>query len=204
MRLSIIFGFFGFLCAALLVGVMAELPSDAKIHSTYKTHSGKQHTVSHHRTVKRHSRKRGSSDGHHSNSHHHTAHHRASAHRRHISHRVNRNHRSVCQASSSSQKYWSKRAAYYAHKHGIPQKMFVAQIRQESGFRPCAIGPAGTIGIAQIHPRTAKTWKVNPHNPEASLNASARHMADYIHHYRKKGVSQKRAELLALHHYGTR
>jgi|GEM_PF-2980392 len=112
-------------------------------------------------------------------------------------------HAGTCRATTASRKHWSQRTVYYARKNGIPPAMFLAQIKRESGFRPCAIGPSGAVGIAQILPRTARTWKVNPHNPEASLNVSAQHMAASIKRYKRKGVSQKRAERLALHKYGT-
>lgn len=154
---------------------------------------------------------------HHAPAHHSQAHHQKShgKHYRNLKKHTARNnrkrgvymarahHAGTCRATSASRKHWSQRTVYYARKNGIPPSMFLAQIKRESGFRPCAIGPSGAVGIAQIHPRTARTWKVNPHNPEASLNVSAQHMAASINRYRRKGVSQKRAERLALHKYGT-
>ena len=41
----------------------------------------------------------------------------------------------------------------------------------------------GAIGIAQIMPRTAAGWNVDPRDPVASLSAAAKAMAWYQNHY---------------------
>jgi soluble lytic murein transglycosylase-like protein len=66
---------------------------------------------------------------------------------------------------------------------GISAQYFVAQINEESGFNPNVVSSAGAIGIAQIMPRTAQSWQVNPWDPVASLNVAAQHMAWYQSHY---------------------
>lgn len=66
---------------------------------------------------------------------------------------------------------------------GIPPQLFVKQINQESGFQPYVVSQAGAIGIAQIMPSTASEWRVNPHDPIASLKAAAEAMAWYVNHY---------------------
>lgn len=70
-----------------------------------------------------------------------------------------------------------------AARAGIDPNLFERQINQESGFNPNAISQAGAIGIAQIMPSTAGGWKVNPHDPVASLSAAAKAMAWYVNHY---------------------
>jgi murein DD-endopeptidase MepM/ murein hydrolase activator NlpD len=65
----------------------------------------------------------------------------------------------------------------------LDESVFLRQIRQESGFNPNAVSPAGAIGIAQIMPATARGWGVNPHDPHASLNAAAKNMASYVKKY---------------------
>lgn len=174
-------------CVVLALVIMSSsaIQAKPKVHYTVVHHSRRCHQQ-HRRRYSRSSKK-------------HTARHN----RRGGVYIARVHHTGACGVTLASRKHWSNRTAYYARRHGIPPAMFLAQIKRESGFRPCAIGPSGAIGIAQIHPRTAKTWKVNTHNPEASLNASAQHMAASIKRYKRKGVSQKRAERLALHQYGT-
>lgn len=63
-------------------------------------------------------------------------------------------------------------AVQAAQKYGIPPRVVVAQVQQESGFNPTARGKAGEIGIAQIIPRYHPG--VNPHDPVQSLDYLAR------------------------------
>jgi hypothetical protein len=49
----------------------------------------------------------------------------------------------------------------------------------ESGMQPCAVSYAGAIGIAQIMPETAKSWKVDPWIPQDALRVAAKQMARY-------------------------
>jgi len=67
-----------------------------------------------------------------------------------------------------------------AARHGLDPNIFLRQIRQESGFNPNAVSPAGAIGIAQIMPATARGWGVNPRDPKAALEAAAANMARYV------------------------
>lgn len=57
--------------------------------------------------------------------------------------------------------------------------LFVRQMAAESGMQPCAVSGAGAIGIAQIMPATARSWKVDPWIPHEALAAAARNMAKY-------------------------
>jgi hypothetical protein len=57
--------------------------------------------------------------------------------------------------------------------------LFVRQMAAESGMQPCAVSPAGAIGIAQIMPATARSWGVDPWLPQDALRAAARAMARY-------------------------
>lgn len=70
-----------------------------------------------------------------------------------------------------------------AERHGIDPEIFVRQINAESGFNPRAGSPAGAQGIAQIMPATAKGWGVDPMDPVAALDASARAMSKYVRNY---------------------
>lgn len=75
---------------------------------------------------------------------------------------------------------YRKVAMRAARRAGIRRpKLFVRQMAAESGFQPCARSGAGAIGIAQIMPATARSWKVDPYIPEDALAAAAKHMATY-------------------------
>jgi soluble lytic murein transglycosylase-like protein len=84
-----------------------------------------------------------------------------------------------------------------ATKVGIDPTLFERQINQESGFNPNAISQAGAVGIAQIMPETATGWKVDPHDPVASLSAAAAAMARYYTTY------QSYPKALAAYNAGT-
>lgn len=88
-----------------------------------------------------------------------------------------------------------------AEYHGLNPALFVAQIKQESGFNPRARSPVGAIGVAQIMPSTARAWGVNPRNPVSALHAAAKNMARYVRTYRKQGHDKATAEKLALAAY---
>lgn len=65
-----------------------------------------------------------------------------------------------------------------ARRHGVPPRGFVHQIWKESRFNPtiCNAG-SGACGIAQFMPATAASFKIDPLNPEQSLDAAAKYMA---------------------------
>jgi soluble lytic murein transglycosylase-like protein len=76
--------------------------------------------------------------------------------------------------SNTSYRNIAIRAAKHA---GINPRYFVNQIRQESGFNPSAVSPAGAEGIAQFMPATAANMGVDPWNPTSALYGAARMMA---------------------------
>lgn len=92
--------------------------------------------------------------------------------------------------------YWQERARQAAVNAGIDPDRFEAQIGQESGYSPDVIygrrvSSAGAIGIAQLMPGTAASLGVDPTDPEASLQAAARYMAQNIQQF---GGNQRAAE----------
>lgn len=67
-----------------------------------------------------------------------------------------------------------------ARRAGIRRpQLFVRQIAAESGMQPCVVSYAGAIGIAQIMPRTARSWGVDPWIAHEALRAAATNMARY-------------------------
>lgn len=71
-----------------------------------------------------------------------------------------------------------------AKKYGLDPQIIIRQINQESGFNPNAKSKAGALGIAQIMPSTAKSWKVDPLDPIASIEAMCRESAKYLKTYK--------------------
>jgi len=68
-------------------------------------------------------------------------------------------------------------ARQVAERHGLNPDLFEAQIRQESGFNPKIVSPAGAIGLGQLMPGTAAELGVkNPYDPVENLNGAARYM----------------------------
>ncbi len=101
-------------------------------------------------------------------------------------------HTSTIQSSENTQghttpqgtsQYYITLAAQDANEAGIPPKLFIKQIREESGFNPFVVSNAGAIGIAQFEPTTAAGIQLDPHDPVASLKAAAHLMAAYYRRY---------------------
>jgi len=62
-------------------------------------------------------------------------------------------------------------------KYGIDPNLLIAQTKQESGFNPKAVSPAGAKGFSQFMPDTAKDIGLaNPFDPLASIEAQAKLM----------------------------
>lgn len=61
---------------------------------------------------------------------------------------------------------------------GIPPEVIAAQIEQESGWNPDATSPVGAHGIAQFMPDTAAQYDLDTSDPQASIEALGRYMAD--------------------------
>jgi hypothetical protein len=67
--------------------------------------------------------------------------------------------------------------AQAAQKYGLPADVLTRQLKQESGFNPNAVSPAGATGIAQFMPGTAKDMGVNPLDPASAIDGGARYLA---------------------------
>lgn len=57
-------------------------------------------------------------------------------------------------------------------------------IRKESGFRPCAVSPAGAQGLMQLMPDTQRTFAVSdPFDPRQNIEAGARFLRQLLDRY---------------------
>jgi soluble lytic murein transglycosylase-like protein len=71
-----------------------------------------------------------------------------------------------------------------AGKHDIKPDLLRAVMRQESGFRPCAISTAGAMGLMQIMPQTADDLRLDdPFDPDANVDAGARYLKQLLTRY---------------------
>ena len=71
-----------------------------------------------------------------------------------------------------------------AGKNGIKPDLLRAVMRQESGFRPCAISTAGAMGLMQIMPQTADDLRLDdPFDPDANVDAGARYLKQLLTRY---------------------
>lgn len=69
--------------------------------------------------------------------------------------------------------------------YNIEFALLKAQVRQESGFNPNAVSPAGAKGLAQFMSPTWKEWGRggNVFSPEDNLDAQARYMVHLLDRY---------------------
>jgi soluble lytic murein transglycosylase-like protein len=118
---------------------------------------------------------------------------------------VRRSHRTLSHKVKHIKSYRKKQlitiAWLAALKHKLNPSLFIAQIHRESQFNSHARSKAGAVGVAQIMPATARAWHVNPHDPQAALNAAAKNMAAFVKTHKRQGHDQRTAEKLALIDY---
>ncbi len=66
-----------------------------------------------------------------------------------------------------------------SHKYGVPAALLSAVAKQESGYDPRAVSPAGAQGLMQLMPGTAKGLGVsNSFDPAQSVDGAARMLRD--------------------------
>jgi soluble lytic murein transglycosylase-like protein len=71
-----------------------------------------------------------------------------------------------------------------AQKNGVAPSVIREVARQESGFRPCAVSPAGAQGLMQLMPSTQDQFKViDPFSPVASLDAGTKLLKQLLDKY---------------------
>lgn len=63
-----------------------------------------------------------------------------------------------------------------AERYDISPALLEALVWQESRWHAQAISPAGAVGLTQLMPATARSLRVDPHNPIANLEGGAHYL----------------------------
>lgn len=72
-----------------------------------------------------------------------------------------------------------------AQKQFLDPSILKAVIKQESGFKPCAISPKGAQGLMQLMPATARELHVSdPFDPSQNIHAGAAYLRQLLDRYR--------------------
>jgi soluble lytic murein transglycosylase-like protein len=72
-----------------------------------------------------------------------------------------------------------------AQKHSLESALIRAVMRQESGFRPCAISIKGAQGLMQLMPATAGQFHVvDPYDPKQNVEAGAALLKQLLEKYK--------------------
>jgi soluble lytic murein transglycosylase-like protein len=89
-----------------------------------------------------------------------------------------------------------------ARTHRIAAGFLAATLLQESAFDPRAISSAGAVGIGQFTIGTADAYGVDPWDPAAAIDGTARLLARYVAGYRRAGDPDPYALAMAAYNAG--
>jgi len=71
-----------------------------------------------------------------------------------------------------------------ASREGVNPKLVRAVIRQESGFRPCAVSVKGAQGLMQLMPETAEQFRVaDPFDPAQNVDGGTKFLKELLAKY---------------------
>ena len=71
-----------------------------------------------------------------------------------------------------------------AQREGLRPDLLRGVMKQESGFRPCAVSPKGAIGLMQIMPATAAQFNLkDPFDPKENVDVGARLLKELLARY---------------------
>jgi soluble lytic murein transglycosylase-like protein len=75
--------------------------------------------------------------------------------------------------------------AQAARKQVLPPELLRAVMKQESGFKPCAVSMRGAQGLMQLMPTTAQQFHVaDPFDPEQNVRAGAAFLKQLLTRYK--------------------
>lgn len=70
------------------------------------------------------------------------------------------------------------------HRNGVSVDLLKSVMRQESGFKPCALSVAGAMGLMQLMPETAETLHLDdPFDPAKNVDAGAKFLRMMLDRY---------------------
>jgi len=71
-----------------------------------------------------------------------------------------------------------------SRREGVEPELIRSVIKEESGFRACAVSRKGAMGLMQLMPETAADFSVtDPFDPEANVSAGTRLLHQLLQHY---------------------
>lgn len=71
-----------------------------------------------------------------------------------------------------------------ATREGVDPDLLRGVMKQESGFRPCAVSSKGAMGLMQLMPETAEQFGItDPFNPASNVDAGARFLKQLLTKY---------------------
>ncbi|OLP64831.1 hypothetical protein BACPU_21510 [Bacillus pumilus] len=86
--------------------------------------------------------------------------------------------------SSASSKEINQIVSQMAQKHGVPENLIHAVIKQESGYRTSAVSHAGALGLMQLMPSTAKSLGVkNALNATQNIEGGTKYLKQMLNKY---------------------
>lgn len=69
-------------------------------------------------------------------------------------------------------------------REGVAPALIRSVMKEESGFRPCAVSPKGAVGLMQLMPETAADLEVkDPFNPQDNVAAGTKLLRQLLEHY---------------------
>ncbi|MBL4986777.1 lytic transglycosylase domain-containing protein [Bacillus safensis] len=87
-------------------------------------------------------------------------------------------------SSGSSSKEINQIVSQMAQKHGVPEKLIHAVIKQESGYRANAVSHAGALGLMQLMPSTAKSLGVkNAFDTAQNIEGGTKYIKQMLQKY---------------------
>jgi soluble lytic murein transglycosylase-like protein len=89
-----------------------------------------------------------------------------------------------------------------ARRDRIAAGFLAATLLQESAYNPAAMSSAGAEGIGQFTPGTAGAVGVDPWDPPAAIDGTARLLATYVNGYARQGARDPYALALAAYNAG--